>query len=101
MPCYQVNTVSVEFKAKNRELIMETLRRMEMNPYLQPNGRMIKTPIGVFDLDTGKVETASWNVSKVNEFRVEYSKTVLKKAAKKHKWIVKSKKKNQYQVKKW
>lgn len=102
MPCWEVNLVSVKFNAVNTELIIETLERMNLNPNLSNNKLKILTNIGTFNLDTGEVETESWNVSAVNEFKVEYSKTALMKAAKKNKWIVKKRSgANQFVAKKW
>jgi hypothetical protein len=102
MPCWEVNLVSVKFNAANRDLIIETLKRMDLNPNLSNNKLKIFTDIGTFNLDTGEVETESWNVPEVNKFKVEYSKTALMLAAKKNKWIVKKRSgKNQFVAKKW
>lgn len=104
MPCYQINTVTLAFKAKNKDLIMEVLKQMDVNPVEISRGNEVKkisTTIGTFDLEAGTVETQDWNADRVNQFRVNYSHAVLYKAAAAKKWTVKRRTKRQYVVKKW
>jgi len=102
MPCWEVNTYSLAFKAKNKPMMMEVLSDMGLNPRDIEIG--IKTNIGIFDLRTGEVEVSARNQSKVNAFRKKYSEKVIGAAAKKFKWNVKKKKvggKVTYSAVKW
>jgi hypothetical protein len=105
MPCYQVNTVTLEFKAKNSELIIKTLEEMNLRPehhyVARTQSQWIDTRIGRFNLDTGTVETRDYNADIVNKFRRKYSENVIKVAAKAKKWVVKKRSQNQYVAKKW
>lgn len=99
MPCYQVNTVSLKFKAKNIDLIIDVLKLMNLNP-LHRNDK-ISTNIGTFDLKTGNVTVRQNNIEEVNKFRINYSEAILQKAAKKNKWILKKRSQQEYVAKKW
>ena len=71
MPCWEVNTYTLAFKAKNKPMMMEVLNEMGLSPREIENG--IKTNIGTFDFRTGEVEVSYRNQSKVNSFRKKYS----------------------------
>ena len=102
MPCWEVNTYTLAFKAKNKPMMMEVLNEMGLSPREIENG--IKTNIGTFDFRTGEVEVSYRNQSKVNSFRKKYSEKVIGAAAKKFKWNVKKQKigsKTIYNAVKW
>ena len=102
MPCYQMNTVTMEIKAKNADMIIEVLEEMNLRPVPNQWRTRIQTNIGEVDLNTGTFETQNYNSDIVNQFRVEYSKKALKVAAKKNKWVVKKRAgKNKFVAKKW
>lgn len=101
MPCYEINTVSLEFKAKNIDVIVEVLNEMDLRPLVSSNKKSISTRIGTFNLESGSVEVQSWNAGKVNQFRVKYSEKILKIAATKNKWVVKRTAERKFVAKKW
>lgn len=104
IPCYEVNTYSLAFKAKNVDLMMEVLKGMGLSPRYSKEYKEITTDIGTFDLVSGEVEVTSRNRSKINSFRKMYSEKVIETAAKKFKWNVKRKKvgnKTTYNAVKW
>lgn len=101
MPCYQINLVTLKFKAQNVDLIMKVLEDMKLRPKYDEKRKVIYTSLGEFNLNTGEVETPSYYAKKVNDFRVNYSMEVLKVAAKKNKWVVKQRATRQFVAKKW
>ena len=90
IPCWEINTYSLAFKAKNKPMMMEVLNDMGLNP--RETARGISTTIGTFDLKTGEVEVSARDKSKVNSFRKKYSERVIGEAAKKFKWNIKKQK---------
>jgi len=92
MPCWEVNTYTLEFKAKDVSLMMEVLSEMKLNPRYDAKYKEINTSIGTFDLSTGRVEVNDRGKSKINLFRKNYSKKIIEVAAKKFKWSVKKSK---------
>lgn len=98
MPCYTQNLISIELKAENIELILQTLKEMNLSPYYNKKYNTIGTSIGTFYLDNKKVSIDKYYMNKFNQFKVNYSKNVLKLATKKTKWTLKkdNTKKNEY-----
>lgn len=90
MPCWEVNTVTLEFTAKNKDLIMKVLKEMNLHPNYSSRSNVIRTDIGTFDLNNKTVETRDYNRSEVNKFRVKYSEAVVSTAAKKFGWKIKT-----------
>lgn len=100
MPCWEVNTVSLEFNAKNLEMMVKTLQEMGITVYDQ-NANRVRTSIGTFDLRSGRVEVERQHRKTVNDFRVNYSKNVVKAVAKKKKWVLKQRAPKVFVAKKW
>lgn len=101
MPCYEINTITLKFKAKYFYIIMLVLEKMNLNPTSTVDKLRIFTDIGEFDLRNGKAIVRKQFADIVNQFRINYSKEILSIAAKKKKWIYKERGKNQFVVKKW
>lgn len=104
MPCYQVNLVSVEFKAKNVELLFRALDSLQWK-YSTTSARVngkesgvtgVYIPVlnGRLNLVNNTIEVPDYAQQSVNKLKVEYSKQVLMEACKKKKWILKRKKEN-------
>lgn len=100
MPCWEVNTVSLDFNAKNLELMIQTLQEMGITVHSK-NTNYINTSIGTFDLRSGKVDVERRYRRTVNDFRVNYSKNVVKAVAKKKKWVLKQRSQKVFVAKKW
>lgn len=103
MPCYEVNTMCLEFKAQNKSLMMDVLKEMNLNPRELSNGN-ISCRIGTFDFLTGKIEIEDRRLPTLNEFKRNYSKKILSFAAKKFGWAMKEKKvkgKSVFEAVKW
>jgi hypothetical protein len=91
MPCWEVNTYTLAFKATNVKMMMEVLNDMGLNPRYNEEYKEIETSIGTFDLQSGEVEVRERGRNKVNEFRKKYSEKIIGLAAKKFKWNIKKK----------
>lgn len=101
MPCWEVNTVSVEFNAKNVDLMLEVLKEMGITAYVSKDQERVETSIGTFNLKTGRVRVEDDDLKKVNDFRVNYSKKVITTVAKKKKWVVKQRSQRVFVAQKW
>ena len=98
MPCYEVRLMSVEFKAKSYENLMDALKKIFREKDLLEFNKFndIKKMIYLnanrtefIDLRNGKI-TMEYPAM-INEIKREYSKVVVKKLAKKMKWLYKEK----------
>ena len=85
MPCYQVNLISVEFKAKHVNLLEAAAR--ELGWAYSAAGRYVVGGMVKVDLEQQTATTA--NVDAANRLKVEYSRQAVLTMAKKKKWFVK------------
>jgi hypothetical protein len=89
MPCYEMRTVSVEFKAENLNLLKaaaESINR-SFEKLQSKNAVMIG---GMFiDLDEGEAEIRASQQNELNALKRAYSKQCIKAAAKKAQWSCK------------
>jgi hypothetical protein len=85
MPCYQVNTVSLDFQAGNLELLQKAAARL---------GLVLRTADGtlVATLAGNQASCQASDVPLINKLRVEYSREIVGHAALKLGWqkVVKS-----------
>ena len=90
MPCYEVRTMSVEFKAENRQLLDAAIRNSNILVTGKNEG-VIEFAYGkiVLNTNTGIAEVQDRYQSKLNEIKRNYSKECIKAAAKKMQWNVK------------
>lgn len=90
MPCYEVRTVSVEFKADNRQLLDAAIKATGMMIW-QHDTDVINLEYGsvILDLTTGTAKIQDGYQDKLNELKRAYSKECVKAAAKKAAWNVK------------
>lgn len=102
MPCYVVQTQSVEFKASNADLIKQMLAT---NGYkFNHSGSTINVGVAYYEtlaihLDRQEIETTSQSLA--NEIKRKYSEHILKIAAKKKQWVLKKKANNKFTAKRW
>src|SRR5262249_43818184 len=88
MPCYSVNTVSLDFQAGDLALLKKAAVSLglevrvlgERRELLDRNGSLIAT------LEKGKATCSSANVAMVNKLRVQYSREIVGHAALKLGW---------------
>jgi len=87
MPCYQVNTVSLDFQAGNLELLQKAaavlgleVRTLADRREIVDRGNVVATLVG------GKATCSQANVAVVNKLRVQYSREIVGHAALKLGW---------------
>jgi len=103
MPCYQIVTVSVEFKVESAERLKKALEKLGFNvdEYKGQIDADSRKGFFRFDLNKGKINFERGLESRVNEIKREYSKATLEEIAKKKKWLLKSKGANKFQMVKY
>jgi hypothetical protein len=90
MPCYQVNTVSLDFQAGNLALLVKAANVLGLSILdLGSMGRHVRDARGnlVATLVGGKATCAQANVPLVNKLRVQYSREIVGHAALKLGWM--------------
>lgn len=91
MPCYQVNTTTVEFKQRHKDLLVKALE--DLGWYAEWQGNRVTIPDYDLSIDldgrTAKVDAAY--VGRVNELKVAYSRQAVRKAARRVGWSHKHK----------
>ena len=91
MPCWQVRTISVEFKAQHRDLLDEALNDLgwevlEQNVYgilVRPKGSRDSIRL---DLVRGEATFDEQMQDRLNELKVGYSRAAVRKVAKQKGW---------------
>ena len=103
MPCYQIVTVSVEFKVESAERLKKALEKLGFNvdEYKGQIDADSRKGFFRFDLNKGKINFERGLESRVNEIKREYSKVTLEEIVKKKKWLLKSKGANKFQMVKY
>jgi hypothetical protein len=89
MPCYQVNTVSLDFQAGNLDLLqkaaallgLEVRALADRRELVDRGGNVVATLVG------GKATCNQANVPIVNKLRVQYSREIVGHAALKLGWM--------------
>lgn len=102
MACYTVNLVSVEFKAKNEDILIQALNSLGWN--FRKIGQAIYVGMlgGIIDLEKQSARIDETGQSRLNELKREYSKQVLLTAAQKKKWVLKQmKEQNKFQLRRY
>jgi len=98
VPCYQVNMVSLDFQAGDRELLTKAARVLGLelrgNDVVQKNGIVLAT------LKRDKAECLPEHVALVNKLRVQYSREIVNHACLKLGWQKVVKSDNKIQLKK-
>ena len=96
MPCYEVKLMSVEFKAKNIEVLKDTLKSMHINFY-ERNGVLSWSS---YSIDTNKqmVSCPQGYEDRINSIKMKYSEKILEQVALKKKWLFKKLQDNKFQM---
>jgi hypothetical protein len=89
MPCYQVNTISLDFQAGNLDLLqkaaavlgLEVRAIADRREVVDRGGNVVATLVG------GKATCSQANVPIVNKLRVQYSREIVGHAALKLGWM--------------
>ena len=99
MPCYEVNYISVEFKAKHKEVLKQALKNLGYS--FRENKDRIYTNYFEFDLKNQKVIMEADFQSDLNKVKQEYSAVAIEAIAKKRRWASKRINQNQFQLVKY
>jgi hypothetical protein len=88
MPCYSVNTVSLDFQAGDLALLHKAAAALGLEVRAVGAGRQIVDRSGnpVATLVQGKATCSQANVTVVNKLRVQYSREIVGHAAVKLGW---------------
>jgi len=91
MPCWEVRTMSVEFKTKHRRLLEDALKRLDYTWQETQNDVLVIPGLGRLDLIEGSAEIDRRDQKKLNQLKQQYSKECLRRAAKLQGWQLKTK----------
>lgn len=100
MPCYTIRLVTVEFKAKNKEVLKKVLESQGIRVY-EENGCFILSGglKGVINF-TAQIATVREDVN-LNRIKQLYAKQIIKQVAEKKKWLFKQTGENKIQLNKY
>lgn len=102
MVCYQVNLFTVEFKLKNIDLAMKTLKDLKLNPFYDKNKNIIYFGIqSKIDLTNQTITVPDTIKGATNLIKRKYSENAIEIVAKKKKWIMKRFSENKMEVRRY
>ena len=91
MPCYEVQRISVEFHAENKELLMKALKSLGWKHEIRTDGKVsIDYNTIVLDLEKGKAEMESYQQDRLNQLKRAYSQQAIAAACKQNLWMNKT-----------
>jgi len=97
MPCYTVQTTSVDLGNVDHKLLMLAMAELKLNPRQQ--GDTIYFQNGVYSISTKQLDLRGANAEeRAAEMKRAYSGEVVKATARKYNWQVKKTAANKYQV---
>jgi len=96
MPCYEVRTMSVEFKAQHKDLLIEAIKKLGWEREMRLVGDTVIVRGMRVDLKTQKAEISEGRMynDRLNELKRAYSSAALDRVAKRNRWSRKAKDKN-------
>lgn len=101
MPCYTVQTLSVEFKAKHTDLLLEAAESLGLNCEIKGHIASIDYGAIKINLETQQAEYKSYHQNTLNNLKVAYSTKAVEKVAQKRKWLLKQTGKNQMKLRRF
>jgi len=96
MPCYEVNTITLEWMVKNKNRLLQTLK--EMNREANDYGNVVVSYPFRFNLTENRVELVKGYRADLNVIKRKYSEITLREIAKKKRWALKEKETNKFQM---
>ena len=102
MPCYSVNTVSLDFQAGDLGLLQKAAAALGLEVRVRGDRREVVDRAGnlVATLVQGKATCSQANVAVVNKLRVQYSREIVGHAALKLGWQKTMKTENKFLLRK-
>ncbi len=89
MPCYTIRTLSVEFKAKHEDLLLEAAKSLGMYCEIRDGVAIIDLGAIRVNLETQQAEYNALRQGDLNRLKVAYSTKAVEKVAQKRKWLLK------------
>jgi len=89
MPCWEVRTMSVEFKVKHVALLREAVKALGWFYENMPTGLRVRASTSeTFEIDftLGRAEIQTEQLPRLNQLKRQYSKEALKRAARLRGW---------------
>ena len=90
MPCWEVNVMSIELKAADRDLLAAALNDMGVKFVREPSGDF-NLPFEGIQIGRDSVQCRPKHQGLVNRIKQAYSRQIVRKAAKYFKWTVTAK----------
>ena len=89
MPCYQINTIKVEFNMKHFSLLEKAVQSLKWKIRAMHNGFAVWDEIGkaLFTVINGETTVRESDKFRVNALKCAYSKEAIKYAAQKAGWV--------------
>jgi hypothetical protein len=102
MPCYSVNTVSLDFQAGDLGLLQKAAKALGLEVRVKADRREVVDRSGnlIATLEKGKATCGQANVALVNKLRVQYSREIVGHAALKLGWQKTAKTENKFLLRK-
>ncbi len=88
-PCWQIQTISIEFKTKHKELLKKALKNEEIGFYESRNKLYISGDRLILDLDRQEASVIDNDYTLLNKIKVAYSETAIREIARKKNWALK------------
>ena len=101
MPCYTIQTLSVEFKAKHTDLLIEAAKSLGLNCEIMGSSVSIDYGSIKLNLETQQAEYKSYSQATMDKLKVAYSTKAVEKVAQKRKWLLKQTGKNQMKLRRF
>jgi hypothetical protein len=101
MPCYQMNLVSVEFKAKSKPHLEAALVALGWSYSYFANDMKVRVKGMTLDLETGKAEISQYGQDTLNKLKIAYSVEVVKSEAAKRRWVLKKRAAQKFEARRY
>lgn len=89
MPCYEVNTISLELKTANKDLLHAAIKSLGFTITEIKNGIIVHTPQGDITIANGTATSTMRNAEDwINKVKQAYSMQTIEYVAKKYKFTV-------------
>lgn len=88
MPCYSVNTLSVEIQAADRELLKRALKKLGLSYRELRSGLDVYSTLGTINIRNDKATLIPRLQSTLNDIKRAYSVEVIEQGAEDYNWTV-------------
>lgn len=93
MPCYEVQTMSVEFTAQHRDLLDKAIGALKWNVVVESAGRLVlQNGMIVLDLNNNTAQVTNGWQRQLNELKRAYSQQCIDRVARLNAWTKRTEK---------